>query len=184
MPCWKCSAELEGAKKFCGQCGAAVDAKAVDPFASTAQPQSRKPKGSGLPPSGRVSPLASSSIEFHESVREIVVSARAESPVNATSPASAPPSERVHAGTLQMKQSAPRPPPAAPAASSKPSSLPPSVGVAAIPGGLEPGVAVRVRWANGQKYAGTVWQVHANQVLVAFQDGQRHWVEASFVERS
>lgn len=94
-----------------------------------------------------------------------------------------PASDRVPAGTVQMQQVAARPLQAA-APAKAPSVLPPSVGAGVAPSALGPGVAVRVRWANGQKYLGTIWQVHGTQVLVAFQDGQRHWVEAAFVERT
>ena len=219
MACWKCSAELHGAKKFCGQCGAAVAAPGVDPFASTVQPNARpqapvapvapgsapgssvaSPGSSigspsvgaasvgaasvgapsvGAPsvgtPRSRVSPLASSAMEFSSAVRELVVAADAQAAVVA-----AP------AGTLQMQQVPPRPAPVppAPAAVAKPPSVAPPPAAAAPVDPLGPGAAVRVRWSNGQKYPGTVWQVHGTQVLVAFGDGQRHWVEASFVERA
>jgi len=209
MACWKCSAELHGAKKFCGHCGAAVAAPGVDPFASTVQPNARpqapvapgsapgssaaSPGSSigaasvgatsvGAPsvgaPRSRVSPLASSAMEFSSAVREIIVAADAQAAVVA------PP-----AGTVQMQQVPPRPAPVPPApvaagVAKPPSVAPPPAGSAAAAGPLGPGTAVRVRWSNGQKYPGTIWQVHGTQVLVAFGDGQRHWVEASFVERA
>ncbi len=188
MQCWKCSAELQGAKKFCGHCGAAILEKPVDPFASTVQPNPRAPASAPVSalPSSRVSPLASSAIEFSESVREMVVAAHPESSVQASTPVPVPPpSERAHGGTLQMQAKPAKAPPVTGTAAVKPPSIhPPSVGITPVPGVLGPGVAVRVRWANGQKSPGTIWQVHGTQVLVAFADGQRHWVESSFVERT
>lgn len=179
MTCWKCSAQLQGAKKFCTECGAPAQApaSAIDPFASTVQPTSRAaPSVQPSAPSqrGPVSPLALSAFEFNESAREIV-------PREAEAPP-APGSEKLGA-TVLMQQVPSKP---APAPVAKPASvLPPSFGTTPAPNApIGPGMAVRVRWANGQKYPGTVWQVQGTQVLVAFPDGQRHWVEIGFVERS
>jgi hypothetical protein len=66
--------------------------------------------------------------------------------------------------------------PAAPAVS-------PSVRAAPV-APIEPfavGRPVLVTWSNGQRYPATVLQLSATHVLVAFGDGQRHWVERVFV---
>ena len=38
-----------------------------------------------------------------------------------------------------------------------------------------------VTWSNGQRYPATVWQVSQGRCLVAFPDGQQHWVDVSFL---
>jgi hypothetical protein len=43
------------------------------------------------------------------------------------------------------------------------------------------GRPVLVTWSNGQRYPATVLQLSATHILVAFGDGQRHWVERVFV---
>lgn len=178
MQCGKCAAELQGARKFCARCGAPVP-REVDPFASTARPAvviQEAPK-----PSVRnkvVSPLATSGIDFDESVRDLIVSK--EAAAQSSQPQSSQPSGRQ--GTVVLQQV----PPPAPSAPAMRSSTPvPSAMPASIPfvQALGPGTPVQVRWSNGQKYLGTVWQVHGTQVLVAFPDGQRHWVDQSYVER-
>ena len=55
---------------------------------------------------------------------------------------------------------------------------------AAAPNPYVPGAMVLVHWANGQRYPGTVLQSVASQVLVAFPNGQQHWVDVKFVLRS
>jgi hypothetical protein len=47
--------------------------------------------------------------------------------------------------------------------------------------GPAPGAQVQVTWANGQRYPGTVQQVSGGQCLVAFPDGQQHWVPLQYV---
>jgi hypothetical protein len=47
--------------------------------------------------------------------------------------------------------------------------------------GFAPGSRVQVTWSNGQRYPGTVQQLSGTQCLVAFPDGQQHWVEMQFV---
>jgi hypothetical protein len=47
---------------------------------------------------------------------------------------------------------------------------------------LAPGARVWVRWANGQNYPGTVYQIHAGRCLVAFADGQQHWIEFAYLQ--
>jgi hypothetical protein len=44
-----------------------------------------------------------------------------------------------------------------------------------------PGAMVLVHWSNGQRYPGTVLQVSGPQVLVAFPNGQQHWVDSQYV---
>jgi hypothetical protein len=44
-----------------------------------------------------------------------------------------------------------------------------------------PGSRVSVTWSNGQRYPGTVHQVSGSRCLVAFPDGQQHWVEMLYV---
>jgi hypothetical protein len=44
-----------------------------------------------------------------------------------------------------------------------------------------PGSRVTVTWSNGGRYPGTVQQVSGTQCLVAFPDGQQHWVEMQYV---
>lgn len=46
---------------------------------------------------------------------------------------------------------------------------------------LHPGTMVLVYWANGQRYHGTVLQASGTQVLVAFPNGQQHWVDMRYV---
>ncbi len=43
------------------------------------------------------------------------------------------------------------------------------------------GRPVLVTWSNGQRYPATVLQLSPTHILVAFGDGQRHWVERVFV---
>lgn len=45
-----------------------------------------------------------------------------------------------------------------------------------------PGGRVWVRWANGQTYPGTVFQVHAGRCLVGFADGQHYWIEFVYLQ--
>jgi hypothetical protein len=47
--------------------------------------------------------------------------------------------------------------------------------------GYVPGSRVTVTWSNGQRYPGTVAQVSGSQCLVAFPDGQHHWVDMQYV---
>ena len=51
----------------------------------------------------------------------------------------------------------------------------------AAPSPVAPGARVWVTWANGQRYPATVQQVAGNQCLVAFPDGQQHWVDVGYV---
>jgi hypothetical protein len=44
-----------------------------------------------------------------------------------------------------------------------------------------PGTMVLVHWSNGNRYPGTVMQAVGAQVLVAFPDGQQHWVDVRYV---
>jgi hypothetical protein len=63
----------------------------------------------------------------------------------------------------------------APAPSPSPSpSAPPRYGVV-------PGAKVLVQWADGNRYPGTVMQVAGTQLLVAFPNGQQHWIDARYV---
>lgn len=190
MSCSQCPTKLEGARKFCSECGAPVK-PAIDPFASTAKPHagaasvpiptpSEPGAASASRPSHPISPLASSSFEYSESVREIVAAREGGGDDDVDDDARVPPKSASRlGGTVQMKQAPLRP-------AAKPASvIPPSFGVSSSPNAaLGPGMAVRVRWADGQRYPGTVWQVRGAQVLVSFPNGQRLWVEASFVERT
>jgi hypothetical protein len=47
--------------------------------------------------------------------------------------------------------------------------------------GYSPGARVNVTWSNGQRYPGTVQQTSGTQCLVAFPDGQQHWVDMQYV---
>ena len=44
-----------------------------------------------------------------------------------------------------------------------------------------PGAMVLVHWSNGNRYPGTVLQASGAQVLVAFPNGQQHWVDVRYV---
>ena len=46
---------------------------------------------------------------------------------------------------------------------------------------IAPGTLVLVYWANGQRYPGTVLQVSAHHVFVAFPNGMQQWVDARYV---
>lgn len=70
--------------------------------------------------------------------------------------------------------------PAPPAPPAGPMPQPPPFGYSA-PFGYAPGSRVTVTWSNGQRYPGTVQQVSGSQCLVAFPDGQQHWVEMQYV---
>jgi hypothetical protein len=54
-------------------------------------------------------------------------------------------------------------------------------GLGAIANGIGPGMAVNVRWPDGNQYPGQVTQVGGGQVLVAFSNGQQQWVPANAV---
>lgn len=47
--------------------------------------------------------------------------------------------------------------------------------------GYVPGANVQVTWSNGVRYPATVQQVNGNMCLVAFPDGQQHWVDLQYV---
>jgi hypothetical protein len=46
---------------------------------------------------------------------------------------------------------------------------------------IAPGTLVLVYWANGQRYPGTVLQVSAHHLFVAFPNGMQQWVDARYV---
>ncbi|HEY3819391.1 MAG TPA: hypothetical protein VGL81_19615 [Polyangiaceae bacterium] len=46
---------------------------------------------------------------------------------------------------------------------------------------IAPGTLVLVYWADGQRYPGTVLQVSAHHVFVAFPNGIQQWVDARYV---
>lgn len=47
--------------------------------------------------------------------------------------------------------------------------------------GYAPGARVNVTWSNGMQYPATVQQVTGGRCLVAFPDGQQHWVDMQYV---
>jgi hypothetical protein len=53
----------------------------------------------------------------------------------------------------------------------------------AVPPPYMPGSMVLVHWSNGQRYPGTVLSLAGSQVLVAFPNGQQHWVDVQYVVR-
>jgi hypothetical protein len=44
-----------------------------------------------------------------------------------------------------------------------------------------PGTLVLVYWADGNQYPGTVLQLSAQHVLVAFPNGAQQWVDMRYV---
>ena len=58
---------------------------------------------------------------------------------------------------------------------------PPPYAFGALGFAFVPGSRVTVTWSNGGRYPGTVQQVSGTQCLVAFPDGQQHWVEMQYV---
>jgi hypothetical protein len=58
-----------------------------------------------------------------------------------------------------------------------------AMGYGALAQGVRPGMAVLVRWPDGQQYPATVSQVGGGQVCVAFGDGRQMWVPENAVSR-
>jgi hypothetical protein len=59
---------------------------------------------------------------------------------------------------------------------------PPPAAVAGRPmAPMAPGTMVLVYWSNGNRYPGTVLRAAGTQVLVAFPNGQQHWVDMQYV---
>lgn len=113
-------------------------------------------------------------------------------PISSPQLASLDTSRRSPGSAPQMAESrpfsAPQPasfPPAAYASSPAPLAVPSARAVPVAPPALvDPftvGRAVLVTWSNGQRYPATVLQLSPTHLLVAFGDGQRHWVERVFV---
>jgi hypothetical protein len=62
-----------------------------------------------------------------------------------------------------------------------PIAPPPAQATPAPRYGFAPGTVVLVQWADGNRYPGTVLQASGTQLLVAFPNGQQHWVDARYV---
>jgi hypothetical protein len=109
-------------------------------------------------------------------------------PPSAYNPAPAPPQPPQPPPSAYHPAPAQQPPPSA----YNPAQPPQQAGWGAPPGypaapappppaGFAPGTRVMVTWSNGQRYPATVWQVSQGRCLVAFPDGQQHWVDVSFL---
>ncbi|HEY5243565.1 MAG TPA: hypothetical protein VIJ22_18925 [Polyangiaceae bacterium] len=112
--------------------------------------------------------------------------------VAASLDAAPPPAVSPMAASLMSNQTpgAPAPSPASPPAAAyapMPNPSPPAGPTQYAPPveqqthSIAPGTLVLVYWANGQRYPGTVLQVSAHHVFVAFPNGMQQWVDARYV---
>jgi hypothetical protein len=87
---------------------------------------------------------------------------------------------RIASGQPPRQVSFPRPAPAAPAAAPTPAATPAAAPPAA-PGGVAIGGRVRVKWADGNYYAGEVKRVEDGKYLIGFANGSEHWTSGEWV---
>ncbi len=164
------AAEPSGRPAVSGRSGTAV-MEARSPIAPVAAPVSSGIRGTFSPttPLPVAAPLSAPQLANLDSSRRAVVAAPASAPQMAES--------RPFSSSPQAQPFAPGGyAPAAPSVSPSVRAVP----VAPVdPFAL--GRPVLVTWSNGQRYPATVLQLSATHILVAFGDGQRHWVERVFV---
>jgi hypothetical protein len=75
----------------------------------------------------------------------------------------------------------PQPQPLAPGRGPSQAASPPAPVVQHGQRSMAPGTMVLVYWSNGNRYPGTVLHATGSQVLVAFPNGQQHWVDMKYV---
>jgi hypothetical protein len=165
--CVKCAAVLISQARFCAACGSPVTRGSVPPPA----PPPKSAAASVPDPFARTM-LGDDVSAALEAARAPAISPMAASLMaaqNAGSPAPAP-------ANPQPAAYAPQPYAAQPAAQAQytPPAPQPAHNIA-------PGTLVLVYWADGQRYPGTVLQVSAQHLFVAFPNGVQQWIDVRYV---
>ena len=165
--CVKCAAVLISQARFCAACGSPVTRGSVPPPAPPP-----KSVAASVP-----DPFARTMLGDDVSAALDAAKAPAISPMAASlmaaqtagSPAAAPANPQAAAYAPQPYAAQP-----APQAQYTPPAPQPSHNIA-------PGTLVLVYWADGQRYPGTVLQVSAQHLFVAFPNGIQQWIDVRYV---
>jgi hypothetical protein len=165
--CVKCAAVLISQARFCAACGSPVTRSSLPPAA--APPKS---VAASVPDPFARTMLGDDVSAALEAVRAPAISPMAASLMsaqNAGSPAPAPANPQPAAYAPQPYAAQP-----APQAQYTPPAPQPAHSIA-------PGTLVLVYWADGQRYPGTVLQVSAQHLFVAFPNGIQQWIDVRYV---
>ena len=165
--CVKCGAALIAQARFCAACGSPVTRGSVAPAAPPTQgaavsapdPFARTMLGDNvaamLDPAQApgVSPLAASLMSEQKAAAAAPSPSRPPAAPYAPQPYAAP-----SPGPAQYAPPAPQP-----------------------AHSIAPGTLVLVYWADGQRYPGTVLQVSAQHLFVAFPNGIQQWIDMRYI---
>jgi hypothetical protein len=193
--CARCGAALIATARFCAACGSPVargasanENVARTPSATGTEKAAPAPAPvTGAPPS-IPDPFAKTVLGDAASVAVPAAPQAAPAgplpPIQPTQPMA--PLVSPLASSVMEKPGGPQPPAnvhviATPWNVPPPSGPGPFVQQAPPSRGFGPGALVLVKWADGNRYPGTVLQVAGTQLLVSFPDGQQHWVDMKYV---
>jgi len=164
--CTKCGATLVAQARFCAACGSPV------PRDSLAQPVA-----AAQPPTEAAPDPFAKTVMGDELVRAVEAAPRA-----AVSPMA---SSVMSSNDKGPTASPPANPTTAPLAQAAPGARPGAARFAPpVPQqttSFAPGAPVLVYWADGARYPGTVLQVSAQHLFIAFPNGMQQWVDVRFV---
>jgi hypothetical protein len=165
--CVKCGAALIAQARFCATCGSPVTRGSVPPVAPAA-----KSVAISVPDPFARTVLGENVAGVIEAAQASPISPLAASHMAAQGGAAPAPSPAYQAPAAY----APQPYAAAPQAPAQPAQPAPQP-MQSIP----PGTMVLVYWADGQRYPGTVLQVSAQHLFVAFPNGIQQWIDVRYV---
>jgi hypothetical protein len=179
--CVKCAAVLISQARFCAACGSPVTRGSVPPAAA-----SPKSVAASVPDPFARTVLGDDVSAVLAAAKAAPISPMAASLMaaqNAGSPAPAPANPQPAAYAPQPAAYAAQPAAYAPqpyAAQPAPQAqyTPP---VPQPAHNIAPGTLVLVYWADGQRYPGTVLQVSAQHLFVAFPNGIQQWIDVRYV---
>lgn len=203
--CARCAAPLVATARFCAACGSPVLLNTTPPPQS--RPDSRGPTEAmpavpapdpfartvmGDPAAAAAAATAAAAADALASQPKVPAAAGASQPRVPTAPIAIGVAPARPNPVSPMASSVMRTPgdPAPPQAGAQPpwnAGVPPAqtpVPYSPPPAAVNPympGTMVLVHWSNGNRYPGTILQVSGAQVLVAFPNGQQHWVDVRYV---
>ncbi len=193
--CARCAAPLVATARFCAACGSPVLVNTTP--APQSRPDSRGPTAAmpavpapdpfartvmGDPTAAAAAATAAAAADAHASQPRVPTAPIA---IGAVAPARPNPVSPMASSVMKTPGD-----PAQPQASVR---TPWNVGAvqgqtpvpyAPVPAAVNPfppGTMVLVHWSNGNRYPGTVLQASGGQLLVAFPNGQQHWVDVRYV---
>jgi len=204
--CARCAAPLVATARFCAACGSPVLLNTTP--APQSRPDSRGPTAAmpavpapdpfartvmGDPAAAAAAATAAAAADAHASQPRVPTAAVASQPrvptapiaIGAVAPARPNPVSPMASSVMKTPGDPGQPQANAPTpwnvgVPQAQTPVPYSPAPAAV-NPFPPGTMVLVHWSDGNRYPGTVLQASGAQLLVAFPNGQQHWVDVRYV---